>query len=94
MVCFGSRWDFSSLKTLLCLAYSGGIFRSFVSVAVPMVALQSSIRSVGAGRGLFMVRGINRALAASFALNTIGSCVWSIQPLFQSILGCTAVNQG
>ena len=94
MVCFGSRWDFSSLKTLLCLAYSGGIFGLFVSWAVPMVALQSSICSTGVGHGLFTVRGTNRALAASFALNTIGSCVWSIQPLLQSILGCTAANHG
>ncbi len=94
MVCFGSRWDFSSLKTLLCLAYSGGIFGSFVSWAVPMVALQSNIHSIEADRGLFTVRGTNRALAVSFVLNTIGSCVWSIQPLLQSILGCTAVNQG
>src|SRR6266403_2319686 len=59
-----------------------------------MVALQSRICSTEAGRGLFIDRGINRALAASLALNTIGNCVWSIQPLFQSILGCTAVNQG
>ena len=94
MVCFGSCWDFSSLKTLLCLAYSGGIFGLFVSWAIPMVALQSNIRSTDVGRGLFIVRGTNRAFAASFVLNTIGSWVWSIQPLFQSILGCTAANQG
>ena len=89
MVCFGSCWDFSSLKTLLCLAYSRGIFGSFASWAVPMVALQSNIHSIEVGCGLFIVRGINRALAASFVLNMIGSCVWSIQPLLQSILGCT-----
>src|SRR6266403_2433565 len=94
MVCFGSRWDFSSLKTLLCLAYSDGIFVLSTSWAVPIVALQSNIRSIGMGRGLFTVRGMNRALAASAVLNTIGSCVWSIHPLFQSILGCTAANQG
>ena len=94
MVCFGSRWDFSSLKTLLCLAYSGRTFESFVSWVVPMVALQSSMRSIEVGRGLFTVHGTNRALAASFVLNTIGSCVWSIQPLLQLILGCTAANQG
>ncbi len=93
-VWLGSRWEFSSLKTLLCLAYSGGIFVSFVSWAAPIVALQSSIRSIEVGRGLFTVRGINRALAASLVLNTIGSCVWSIQPLLQSILGCTAANHG
>ena len=94
MVCFGSRWDFSSLKTLLCLAYSGGIFDSFVSWAVPIVALQSNMRSIEVGRGLFIVRGTNRALAASFVLNTIGSCVWLIHPRLQSIFGCTAANQG
>ncbi len=82
------------LKTLLCLAYSGGIFGSFVSWIVPIVALQSSIRSIKTDHGLFTVRGTNRALAALFVLNTIGSCVWSIQPLLQSILGCTAANQG
>ncbi len=75
MVCFGSRWDFSSLKTLLCLAYSCGIFVLSVSSAVPIVALQSSMRSVGMDRGLFTVRGMNRALAVSSVLNTIGSCV-------------------
>ncbi len=94
MVCFGSHWDFSSLKTLLCLAYSGGIFGLSVSWMVPIVALQSNIHSCGVGRGLFIVRGTNRALAALFVLNTIGSCMWSIQPLLQSIFGCTAANQG
>src|SRR6266478_9025641 len=94
MVCFGSRWDFSSLKTLLCLAYSGGIFGLFVSWAVPMVALHSNMHLIKVGRGLFTVCGTNRALAVSLVLNTIGSCVWSIQPLLQSILGCTATNQG
>ena len=75
MVCFGSRWDFSSLKTLLCLAYSCGIFVLSVSWAVPIVALQSSIRLTLVGRGLFTVRGMNRAFATSEVLNTIGSCV-------------------
>src|SRR6266403_2967536 len=94
MVCFGSRWDCSSLKTLLCLAYSCGIFVLSVSWVVPIVALQSNMCSIGIGRGLFTVRGVNRALAASLVLNTIGNCVWSIQPLLQSIFGCTAANQG
>src|SRR6266403_4166094 len=94
MVCFGSRWDFSSLKTLLCLAYSGRIFGLFVSWIVPMVALQSSMCLIEVGRGLFTIRGMNRALAALFVVNMIGSCVWSIQPLLQSILGCTAANHG
>ncbi len=75
MVCFGSRWDCSSLKTLPCLAYSGGIFASVTSWVVPIVALQSSMRSIGVGRGLFIVHGMNRTLAASAVLNMIGSCV-------------------
>ena len=75
MVCFGSHWDFSSLKTLLCLAYSCGIFVLSVSWAVPIVALQSSIHSTLVGRGLFTVRSMNRAFAASKVLNMMGSCV-------------------
>src|SRR6266478_3036574 len=94
MVCLGSRCDFSSLKTLLCFSYSCGIFALSVSWAVLMVALQSRICSVLTGRGLLMVRNIKRAFAASGALNTIGSWVWSIHPLLQSILGCTAANHG
>ncbi len=57
-----------------------------------MVALQSRIHSVLVGCGLLMDRGTNRALAASEALNTMGSWVWLIHPLFQLILGCTAAN--
>ncbi len=94
IVCLGSHCDFSSLKTLLCLAYSCGIFVLSISWAVPIVALQSRICSIFMGCGLLMVRSINRALAASGALSTIGSCVWSIHPLLQSILGCTAANHG
>src|SRR6266403_4961518 len=94
MVCFGSLWDCSSLNTLLCWAYSEGIFVLSVSCAVPIVALHSRIRSACVVRGLLMVRGRNCALAASEVLNTIGNCVWSIHPLLQSILGCTAANHG
>src|SRR6266478_3629608 len=94
MVCFGSRWDFSSLNTLLCLAYSGGIFDCSASCAVPIVTLQSKILSAWVVRGLLIVCGRNRAFAALAVLNTIGNCVWSIHPLLQSILGCTAANHG
>ena len=59
-----------------------------------MVALQSKSRFVLAGHVLLIVRGINHALAASDVLKTMGSYVWSIHPLLQSILGCTAANQG
>src|SRR6266436_2791049 len=94
MVCFGSLWDCSSLNTLLCWAYSGGIAVLLVSCAIPIVALHSRIWLAWTIRGLLTVRGRNRAFAASAVLNTIGSCVWSIHPLLQSILGCTAANQG
>src|SRR6266403_5749860 len=94
MVCFGSRWDCSSLNTLLCLAYSDGIFVGSTSCAVPIVALHSRILSACVVRGLLAVRGRNRAFAESEVLNTIGSWVWSIHPLLQSIFGCTAANQG
>src|SRR6266478_5450102 len=43
IVCFGSLWDCSSLNTLLCWAYSGGIFVLSVSCAVPIVTLHSRI---------------------------------------------------
>ncbi len=59
-----------------------------------MVALQSRICSILVGCGLLMDCGTNRALAASGALNTMGSCVWLIHPLLQLIFGCTAANQG
>ncbi len=40
-----------------------------------MVALQSRSRFVLAGRGLLMVRGVNRALAVFKVLKMIGSCI-------------------
>ncbi len=92
IVCFRSLCDCSSLKTLLCFVYSLGIFIGLISWVVPMVALQSRIHSVLVGHGLLMDHGTNCALAASEALNTMGSWVWLIHPLFQLILGCTAAN--
>ena len=93
-MCLGSRCDCSSLKTLLCFAYSCGIFVLSVSWAVPMVALHSKSLSILMGRGLLMIHGMNRAFAAFEVLNMMGSCVWLIHPLLQSILGCTAANHG
>ncbi len=92
MVCLGSLCNCSSLKTLPCFMYSDGIFIDSISWAIPMVALQSRSCSIFIVCGLLMVWGMNHALAASEALNTIGSCVWSTHPLFQSIFGCTMVN--
>ena len=74
IVCLGSRCDCSSLKTLLCLVYSWGIFVLSTSWVFPMVALQSKIRFI-IGHGLLIVHGMNCALVASAVLNTMGSCV-------------------
>src|SRR6266446_5534167 len=46
------------------------------------------------GRGWLIDLGRKHAFAALGALRTIGSWVWSIQPLFQSIFGWVAANQG
>src|SRR6266446_737081 len=75
MVCFGSRWDCSSLNTLLCWAYSRRILVLSVSWVVPIVTLQSRTRLIWMVRGLLMVHGTKHAFAASEVLNTIGNCV-------------------
>ena len=59
-----------------------------------MVALYARSWFIFVGHGLLIVCSTNCALAVSGALNTMGSCIWSINPLFQLILGCTAVNHG
>ena len=46
------------------------------------------------GLGVFVVLIVNQAFPASGVRNIMGSCEWSIQPLFQSIFGCMAANQG
>ena len=93
IVCFGSCCDCSSLNTLSCLAYSFG--REVLVVAMAKgVVLHRRICSWLMGRGWLTDRGRKCALAASGALKTIGSWVWLIQPLFQSIFGWVAANQG
>src|SRR6266404_8109186 len=93
IVCFGSRCDCSSLNTLSCLAYSFGR-EVFVILMMVGVVLHRRSCSRWMGLGWLIDRGKNRAFAALGALRTIGSCVWSIHPLFQSIFGCVATNQG
>ena len=43
--------------------------------------------------GTFLVRGTKVAFFALGARRMMGNWVWSIHPLFQSMLGCTAANQ-
>src|SRR6266403_4369759 len=93
MVCLSNRWDFSSLNTFLCLMYSLGRFVS-VLVAIRGFVLHRRICSCQRVLVLFCDWDRKRALAASGALKTMGSWVWSIHPLFQSIFGWVAANQG
>src|SRR6266481_9183923 len=72
MVCFGSRWDFSSLNTFLCLTYSFGRLVSVV-VAINGFVLHRRICSQWRGLAWLRDRGTNRAFAASGALKTMGS---------------------
>jgi hypothetical protein len=50
--------------------------------------------SVLVSLGLLTHHGKNHAWVASSAHSTMGNCPWLIHPLFQSILGWNAVNQG
>ena len=104
----GIHPDASSLNTFKCWRYSVGIFSnssgnmvtpsfagsSVVAVACPIVIYVMCRASCGGGRGVFLIRGTNLARAWSAVWNMMGNWVDSIQPLFQSIWGCTAANQG
>jgi hypothetical protein len=50
--------------------------------------------SLPIGLGLLTHHGRNCAWVASGARSMIGNCPWSMHPLFQSILGWNAANQG
>jgi hypothetical protein len=75
MVCLGSRWDFSLLKTFSCHWYSSGIFPFSNDLGIlgwivtrPMKYLVS-----GLVRGTFFVRDVNIAFCAFDARKTIGN---------------------
>src|SRR5487761_1264927 len=59
-----------------------------------MMTRPMNIWSVGGVLIWLIVRGRKRASATSGALKIMGSCEWSIHPLFQSMLGWTAANHG
>src|SRR5580698_2627276 len=90
----GKLWDSSSLKTFMNCVYCGGTPGADWLDAVPMVTLPIYICWVLLVRGMFLVRGVNCALAASGDRSMMGSCEWSNHPRRQSIFGCTAANQG
>jgi hypothetical protein len=90
----GNSCEASSEKTLENEQYWLGMF-GFSDVCVGSVtSLQMYMVSARAALILLICRGINRARAASGVLSMTGSWLWSIQPLFQSIHGWKAVNQG
>src|SRR6266403_3112922 len=67
IVCFGSRWDFSSLNTFSCLAYSRGSV-VLVEVAITGLVLQRRICSRWLVLGWLTDCGRNCAFMALVAL--------------------------
>jgi hypothetical protein len=75
MVCLGSHWDFSLLKTFSCRWYSSGIFPFSDGLGIlgwivthPMKYLVS-----GLACGTFFVCDVNIAFCAFDACKTIGN---------------------
>ncbi len=96
IVCWGSLCDSSSLNTFLCRWYLEGI-PPIGSVGIVFgwkMTLPMKYSFVPLSQGMFLCRGTKIALFALLACSMTGSCVWSIQPRFQSIFGCAAVNHG
>ena len=89
----GSCCDCSSLNTLWCHWYSSGIFDGGLSIGAAMVTRPMKYCSCGWYWHLCN-QCVYFTLVALDALNMIGSWVVLIHPLFQSIRGWNAVNQG
>ena len=90
----GNSCKASSENTLEYYWYCSGIFGSIraslgLTASLPMYSVPLS--SV---LGLLTHQGRNHALDASGARSIMGSWVWSIHPLLQSIQGWNAVNHG
>jgi len=86
----GNFFGSCSSNTQACFRYCGGtkVFGSMVGV-VESTTLPIMVCNVG-----LICRGRNRAFVVLGLLNTIGSWLWEIHPLAQSILGCVTVNHG
>ena len=95
MVCCGRHCDSSSLKTLLWRWYSTGTLGFRVEGVVELWKVTRPMKywCATTSLGTFLVRGVKTAFLAFGARRMMGSWVWSIQPLFQLMLGCTAANQ-
>ena len=75
IVCLGSRWDFSSSNTFLCLLYSVGILAAMVffsSGGVKVTLLIYILLAMGLC-GFLWVLGTNMAFFVSGAQRIIGS---------------------
>ena len=94
-VCCGRRCDSSSLKTLPWHWYSAGTLGFGIEDVVGLWKVTHPMKYCCdiTYLGTFLVCGVKTAFLVFDAWRMVGSWVWSIQPLFQSILGCTAVNQ-
>jgi hypothetical protein len=75
MVCLGSRWDFSSLKTFSCCRYSSGIFPFSEGWGILGWIMTRPMKYLVSGlvRGTFFVRNVNITFCAFDARKTIGS---------------------
>ena len=93
MVYLGRCCDSYSENILACLWYSGGMLGVLLVSMALMVTFLMKYWVVSTGWGLFTDWGVKQACFALFALRIISSWDASIHPCFQSIFGCTAVNQ-
>ena len=94
-VCWGRRCDSSSLNTLLWCWYSAGTLGGSVDGVAELWKVTRPMKywSWVISLGTFLVCGTKVAFFALGAWRMVGYWVWSIHPLFQSMLGCTAANQ-
>ena len=93
-VLFSSCWDCCSLNTFAWWWNSfGTLVRSASSGWFEWtVTLHRKYLSFHVGQGTLLILGMKTAFYMFGALMMMGSCEWSINPLFQSILGCVAAN--
>ena len=93
----GNSCDASSLNTLEYWWYCSGILscleRSVCSVGL-ITILPMKYQSCWQFLGWLICHGMNHAFIVLGAQSMIGNWEWSIHPLFQSICGCAAANQG
>ena len=95
IVCWGRCCDSSSLNTLLWCWYSAGTLGGSLGEISRLWKVTRPMKywSWEISLGTSLVHGMKIALFELGAWRIMGSWVWSIHPLFQSMLGWTAANQ-